>query len=360
MHRLIRLFSTSIGRKLVLAVTGLMLLGFLMAHMLGNMSLFQGPEVLNAYAAWLQGHPALWVMRSGLAIVFGIHVYVAIQLALENRAARPTRYAASQVFQRSWASRYMVFSGLLVISFVIYHLLHFTFGVIDADHTHAVDEQGRRDVYHMVLHGFRNPWITGSYVVAMAILAIGPVLGGYLIDSLNWRYVYLMGIPVSIIVVPAAAAFLPGREKNTEYKPLDWQGLALVTVAISSLLVAFSNGQREGWSSNYVLLWFLAAMVGTISFIAWEKHTAHPLLDLRVFGYHRFSMITALAFIFGAGLYGTTYLVPLFLQIIQHMTASDSGLMMLPAGLVMVKSSRRNTPSFTSSRSSNSEYPHCS
>ena len=119
MHRLIRLFSTSIGRKLVLAVTGLMLVGFLMAHMLGNMSLFQGPESLNSYAAWLQGHPALWFMRSGLAIVFCIHVYVAIQLALENRAARPTGYTAGRVFQTSWASRYMLVTGSLVIVFVM-------------------------------------------------------------------------------------------------------------------------------------------------------------------------------------------------------------------------------------------------
>lgn len=172
MHRLIRLFSTSIGRKLVLAVTGLMLLGFLMAHMLGNMSLFQGPEALNAYAAWLQGHPALWVMRSGLALVFGIHVYVAIQLAFENRAARPTRYAASQVFQRSWASRYMVFSGLLVISFVIYHLLHFTFGAISAEGFAAVDASGRHDVYGMIVSSFRNPWICGGYVLAMNLVGL--------------------------------------------------------------------------------------------------------------------------------------------------------------------------------------------
>ena len=133
MHRLIRLFGTSIGRKLVVAVTGAMLLGFLFAHMLGNMALFQGPESLNAYAAWLQGHPLLIVMRAGLAIVFVIHVYAALQLARANRAARPTRYSYRQTFQTSWASRYMVITGLLVVVFIVGHLLHFTFGVVAAE-----------------------------------------------------------------------------------------------------------------------------------------------------------------------------------------------------------------------------------
>ena len=169
MHRLIRLFSTSIGRKLIVGVTGLMLLGFLMAHMLGNMALFQGADALNAYADWLQGHPALWAMRSGLALVFGLHVYVAIQLARENRAARPTRYVTAHVYQTSWASRYMVATGLLVIVFVALHLLHFTFGALVPGFA-AVDASGRHDVYAMVVDSFRNPWICLGYVVAMNLI----------------------------------------------------------------------------------------------------------------------------------------------------------------------------------------------
>jgi succinate dehydrogenase / fumarate reductase, cytochrome b subunit len=170
MHRLIRLFSTSIGRKLVLAVTGLMLLGFLFGHMLGNMTLVQGPEAINSYAAWLQGHPALWFMRSGLALVFAIHVSVALALALENRRSRPIRYVTSPAYQRSWASRYMVFSGLLVFAFVVYHLLHFTFGVFSSESYGALDSVGRHDVYAMVVNSFRNPWICGSYVVVMNLI----------------------------------------------------------------------------------------------------------------------------------------------------------------------------------------------
>ncbi len=170
MHRLIRLFSTSIGRKLVIAVTGAMLLGFLLAHMLGNLALLQGPDAINSYASWLQGHPLLLFMRIGLAVVFLIHVYVAIQLTLENRAARLTKYAIAQVFQSSFASRYMVFTGLLVIVFIVGHLLHFTFGVVQPENFGSVDPAGRHDVYAMIVNGFRNPWVCGSYVIAMNVI----------------------------------------------------------------------------------------------------------------------------------------------------------------------------------------------
>lgn len=165
--------------------------------------------------------------------------------------------------------------------------------------------------------------------------AIGPAFGGYLIDVLNWRYTYLLGVPFSIIVVPLAAMFMPGRDPNLPRQKLDWIGLLLVTLAISSLLITLSNGQREGWNSNFVLSWAATALVSTGGFIYWETHTNQPLLDLRVFGFYKFAIIAVLAFIFGAGLYGSTYLVPLFLQIGQNLTATDSGLMMLPAALVM-------------------------
>lgn len=165
--------------------------------------------------------------------------------------------------------------------------------------------------------------------------AIGPALGGYLIDTLNWRYVYLMGIPFSLLVLPMAALFVPHRNPDLPKRPLDWAGLILVSIAIFSLLVAFSNGQREGWDSNFVLSSFALALTAFVGFIAWERRCDHPLLDLRVFGFYKFAVISVLAFIFGAGLYGSTYVIPLMLQIGQNMTATDSGMMMVPAAVVM-------------------------
>lgn len=167
MHRLFRLFSTSIGRKLILAVTGLLLLGFILAHMLGNMSLFQGQDSLNTYAQWLQGHPLLWFMRSALALVFVVHVWVAVQLSLENRTARPRRYAGRRRFETSGASRYMLLTGIGVVVFVVYHVLHFTLGAVDPEAFRFVDAQGRHDVYSMVVRSFQKPWLSASYIVAM-------------------------------------------------------------------------------------------------------------------------------------------------------------------------------------------------
>lgn len=165
--------------------------------------------------------------------------------------------------------------------------------------------------------------------------AIGPALGGYLIDAFSWRHVYFLGVPFSILVIPMAMYFVPERDPELSITPLDWQGLLLLSVAISGLLIALSNGQREGWDSNFVLGWFTAALAAGAGFIWWEQRVEEPLLDLRVMGYYKFAVICSLSFIFGATLYGSTYLLPLFLQIGQHLTATDAGLLMLPAALVM-------------------------
>ena len=133
MIRLVRLFGTSVGQKLVVAITGAILLLFVFAHMLGNMAVFQGIDSINAYAAWLQGHPLVWFMRLGLLVVFSVHVVTTLRLAIANRGARATGYQRSMVRTASFTSRYMVITGLLIFAFVIYHLLHFTFGVIQPE-----------------------------------------------------------------------------------------------------------------------------------------------------------------------------------------------------------------------------------
>ena len=172
MIRLVRLFGTSIGQKLVVAVTGAALLGFLVAHMLGNMTVFQGQNAMNSYAAWLQGHPALWVMRLGLLAVFVLHIVTTLRITLANRDARDTRYQQRAVRNARFASRYMVLTGLLVGAFVGYHLLHLTFGVDQPADYGLVDSLQRHDVHTMVVRGFENPLFARSYVVAMPLLAV--------------------------------------------------------------------------------------------------------------------------------------------------------------------------------------------
>lgn len=172
MFRLIRLFHTSIGSKLMMATSGLVLVVFLTGHLLGNMKVFQGPEALNEYAAWLQGHPLLWVIRLTMLSIFLLHVVNGVRLAIENRAARPQRYLHPATVQTNFAARHMMFSGVLVLSFLVYHLLHLTLGAVEPQFAQLLDAKGRVDVYARVVLGFSDPWITGSYLVALVLLGL--------------------------------------------------------------------------------------------------------------------------------------------------------------------------------------------
>lgn len=172
MFRLIRLFHTSIGSKLMMAASGLVLVVFLTGHLLGNLKLFQGPDALNEYAAWLQGHPLLWAMRLAMLTIFLLHVMNGVRLALENRAARPQPYLHPATVQTNYAARHMVLSGMLVLGFLVYHLLHLTFGAVEPQWAQLVDAKGRSDVYARVVLGFSNPWITCSYLVALTLLGL--------------------------------------------------------------------------------------------------------------------------------------------------------------------------------------------
>ncbi len=112
-------------------------------------------------------------------------------------------------------------------------------------------------------------------------------------------------------------------------------GFVLLSMALTCLLTGLSNGQREGWQSDYILGLFAAAIASTLGFFAWELRAARPLVNLRVLGNAQFTCAATVAFIFGAGLFGSTYLVPLFVQTVQHLTPLAAGLLLMPAGLIL-------------------------
>lgn len=171
MNRLSGLLNTSIGQKLVLAVSGVALVGFLLGHLLGNLTIFQGPEAMNGYAAWLKGHPLVWIARAGLVALFSVHIVLALRLALANRRSRPVAYHHRRVDQETNViSRYIALTGLLVLSFLVYHLLHFTLGVVQSENAELIDVAGNHDVYGMVVRGFQVPAVAISYLVSMVIL----------------------------------------------------------------------------------------------------------------------------------------------------------------------------------------------
>lgn len=164
--------GTSVGTKFVAAITGLLLLLFVLGHMLGNLQVFLGPEALNAYAHKLQSLGALlWVVRAGLLAILGLHLWAVLRLQLGNWAARPVKYAESSPLKSTLASRTTIWTGLLIFAFIVYHVLHFTMGVTDPATYAQVDPvTGQKDVYTMVVAGFRQAPVAIAYIVAMGLL----------------------------------------------------------------------------------------------------------------------------------------------------------------------------------------------
>ncbi len=167
------LFTSSLGKKYLMALTGLALFFFVIGHMVGNLQIFAGRETLNAYAHFLKSKPLLlWGARLGLLACVAIHIWTAIRLTQENRAARPVQYAKAKPYAASYASRTMIWSGLIIAVFIVYHLLHFTVGVTHPEHFKLVDANGHHDVYGMVVKGFQSPLVSGFYVLAMGLLCL--------------------------------------------------------------------------------------------------------------------------------------------------------------------------------------------
>ncbi|MFM8979709.1 MAG: succinate dehydrogenase cytochrome b subunit [Planctomycetia bacterium] len=169
-------FKTTIGAKTLMALTGLALLGFVLVHMLGNLQIFLGRDALNGYAAQLQSLGGLlWVARGGLLAVLVVHVAMAIRLTRANRMARPVAYVSAQPQVTCYAARTMLMSGLIVLAFAAYHLLHFTLGVTHPQHhalTTVLGGKTVHDVYSMVVLGFREVPVALGYLVAQALLAL--------------------------------------------------------------------------------------------------------------------------------------------------------------------------------------------
>ncbi|MFN9742960.1 MAG: succinate dehydrogenase cytochrome b subunit, partial [Acidobacteriota bacterium] len=170
---LLQLWHSSLGKKYVMAVTGLGLYLFVIIHMLGNLQIFLGAEALNAYAALLKSNPGvLWGARIGLLAIVALHITSALQLASINRKARPVGYATGKPVASTFAQRTILASGLIILAFILFHLAHYTLGLVDPSFLDLHDEIGRHDVYGMVRQGFSNPLVSVFYIVAMGLLLL--------------------------------------------------------------------------------------------------------------------------------------------------------------------------------------------
>lgn len=165
--------------------------------------------------------------------------------------------------------------------------------------------------------------------------ALGPSLGGVIIAHFNWRYIFYVAMPICVAAVMMGSLFLPTREDKGPRMKFDWAGFFLMTFSMTALLYGLSSGQREGWSSTYVISMVGIALIGLSIFLYWELIAPEPLVNLRVFTSVPFSAAAAVACIFGIGLFGSTYMVPLYVQTLQRYTPLDSGLLLMPAGIIM-------------------------
>lgn len=164
---------TSTGKKVLMGVSGLALVGFVVGHLVGNLQMFMGQEAVNRYAAFLKSTgELLWVVRFGLIAMAVTHIVTAVSLNKENKAARPVGYANKNYKEATYASRTMVYSGLVVFAFLVYHLSHFTLLITHPEYRHLVDGLGRHDVYSMVVMGFLRPWISAWYILGVFLLGM--------------------------------------------------------------------------------------------------------------------------------------------------------------------------------------------
>ena len=208
-HRAARFWEAPIGKKVVMAITGLILFGYVVGHLLGNLQIYSADhQQINRYAAFLH-NPAnvipLWVIRVLLLAAVILHIVSAVQLWLQNRAARPLSYKKKADVPTSYAARTMRWSGVIVGAFIVFHILHLTVGSVLPIKEIAANEP---DVRYNVITGFQNPLVSGFYILAMILLCM------HLYHGL-WSMFQSMGF------------------SHPRYTPLLKKGAALVAILIA-------------------------------------------------------------------------------------------------------------------------------
>ncbi len=188
---LIDLYSTAVGKKYVMAITGIGMMGFVLFHMIGNLKMYLGREDLNHYAEFLKSllyplapkETVLWILRGGLVTMLILHLHSAYSLTVLNRKARPVKYQTSRDYQvANFASRTMRWSGIVVLAFIVWHLADLTFGVAN---TSAFE---RKEVYDNVVNSFNRVPVAMFYIVANILLGIHLFHGAWSIfQSLGWN-----------------------------------------------------------------------------------------------------------------------------------------------------------------------------
>lgn len=178
----------------------------------------------------------------------------------------------------------------------------------------------------MAIHG------TGIQIAPM----LGPMIGGMVIDTLGWREIFLVPIPICVVALLLGAIYLPGRTERGPLPKFDWIGYSLLVSTVATLLFAGANGQRFGWSSDAIVILAVIGVTTGIAFVWLQLRSASPLLDFSLFRIPQFTSAVIVAFVFGFGNFAANYLIPVTVQHVQEFTPFLSGLLLVPAGVLVI------------------------
>ena len=165
---------------------------------------------------------------------------------------------------------------------------------------------------------------------------LGPVVGGITIDASSWRELFFIPLPIAGLAMLMGTFFMPTRDPEIKRLPFDWTGYALIAGALICLLTAIANGQRDGWLSDRILVMGLGGIALGVAFVVSQLRAPAPILDCAVFRNRQFAAAAVLGFVFGAGNFASTYIIPVFVQTVQNFTPTTAGLVTAPAGLVVM------------------------
>jgi len=177
-HAIREFLASSIGKKILVALSGIVLVLFVAGHLAGNLLIYRDPSEINSYAHELREllHGSfLWIARAVLLLTVVVHISCSVMLARENQVARKVKYRRRHFMDASLASRTMALSGLVILAFVIFHLLHFTVQVTDPEFKemhYMLDGEKVHDVHAMVVKGFQDKWVSGFYILSMGLLCV--------------------------------------------------------------------------------------------------------------------------------------------------------------------------------------------
>lgn len=166
--------------------------------------------------------------------------------------------------------------------------------------------------------------------------SFGPIVGGYIVDNWHWQDVFISSIPLMLVAMLMSYRVLPDRQHNAPTVRLNWLSLGCIAIAIASFLIAISSGTRFGWTSLYVFSLFMISATSLVLFLAVELTTRQPLLQMRLFKIRSFTITVVVGFMFGAGMFGSMYVLPIFAQTVLGYSAFKSGLLMMITGLLMI------------------------